>query len=178
MAGSTRVGSNGIFEIKTRPPSLALPAPPNLQQGLSGMLFFRGIQMERRLWHTANTICIFSSPFTHLKEPQVQTWGFFCPLVTSSRNGVCACCIRGMGWWPAAAWKTLGISVLPTEAPQHPARWLPGSTASPQGDAFGNVYLVRYYSNLGVQIQLEHIAVYSSQAACSSRQKLRVQSVR
>ena len=35
---------------------------------------------------------------------------------------------------------------------------------------FWQRYLVRYYSNLGVQIQLEHIAVYSSQAACSSRQ--------
>lgn len=140
MASPTRVASNGIFEMKTRPPSLALPAPPNAQKGLSGMLFFRGTQVERRLWHTANTIRIFSSPFTRLKEPQVQT-RFFYPVVTSGRNGVCACCIRRMGWWPVAAWKTLGISVLPTEAPQHPARRLTGRTASPQSDAFGNVTL-------------------------------------
>lgn len=53
----------------------------------------------------------------------------FYPTVTSSRNGVCACCVRGMGWCPVAAWKTLGISVLATEAPQHPVTWLSGSTA-------------------------------------------------
>lgn len=53
----------------------------------------------------------------------------FYPTVTSSRNGVCACCVRGMGWCPVAAWKTLGISVLATEAPQHPMTWLSGSTA-------------------------------------------------
>lgn len=38
-----------------------------------GCSFFR---MERRLWHTANNINNFSSPFTRLKEPQVQTWLF------------------------------------------------------------------------------------------------------
>lgn len=31
-------------------------------------------RMERRLWHTANNIQNFSSPFACLKEPQVQTF--------------------------------------------------------------------------------------------------------
>lgn len=55
---------------------LVLPAPPNPQKGVSRMLFFRGIWMERRLLYTANTIRTFSSPCTRFKEPQVQTWGF------------------------------------------------------------------------------------------------------
>lgn len=90
---------------------------------------------------TQPTQFVFSPPHLDIWRNHRYKHVFSYPVVTSSRNGVCACCIRGMGWWPVAAWKTLGTSVLPTEAPQHPVRWLSGRTASPQSDAFGNVTL-------------------------------------
>lgn len=105
------------------------------------MLFFWGIWEERSLICTANAthIIFLFSPHVHISmNHRLQTCVFY-PLLTSRRSGVCACCIRGTGQWSVAAWKTLGISVLPTEAPQHPKGWVSGRMASPQSDTFGNV---------------------------------------
>lgn len=129
MAGPTHVGSNGIFEMKTRPPSLALLLQ-TCRKGYLGCSF-----SEASWWKggcgTQPTQFVFFPPHLHVWKNHRHKHGFY-PVVTSSRNGVCACCIRGMGWWPVAAWKTLGISVLPTEAPQHPERWLTGGQPLPR----------------------------------------------
>lgn len=144
---------------------LVLPAPPNPQKGVSGMLFVRGIWTERRSSHTANAICIFSSPCTRFKEPQVQT-SFFYPLVkvefvhAVSEDGAMISRSMKDTWY-------ISVTYRSTAAPYVMGHW--GDGLSPKW-CFWQCYLVRYYSNLGVQIQLEHIAVYSSQAACSSRQ--------
>lgn len=57
----------------------ALSAPPCSWEELSGMLFFRGIWVERSLLCTTNKIHIFSlifSPYTHFNGPQVTNTCF------------------------------------------------------------------------------------------------------
>lgn len=79
------------------------------------------------------------SPHIHISMAHRLQMCVFYPLLTSRRSGVCACCIGGMKQWSLAAWKTLGISVLPTKAPQHPTWWVSGRMASPQNDTFSYV---------------------------------------
>lgn len=169
MAGPTHVGSNGIFEMKTRPPSLALPAPPNPQKGLSGMLFFRGILMERRLWHTANTLHIFFPLHLHVWRNHRYKHGIFTPQSQAVEMESVHAVPEGWGDDQLQHERHL---VYQCYLQKHRSTLRGGSredSLSPEW-CFWQRYLIRYYSNLGVQIQLGHIAVYSSQAACSSRQ--------
>lgn len=102
-------------------------------------LLQRHLDAKEVVIHSQHNSYLFLPTYT-LQGPTDTNVVAFTPLViTSSTSGVCACCIRGMGQRSVAAWKTLGISVLPKEAPQHPTWWAIGRTGSPKNDALGNV---------------------------------------
>lgn len=132
--------------MKARPLPLALPAWLCLLLQPLEKRYLRCSSSEasgrKGAWYAQPMQLMLFSYFLPMYTFQWTTGSkpvFFYPLLTSRRSGVCACCIRGTGQWSVAAWKTLGISVLPTEAPQHPTGWVSGRMAFPQSDTFGNV---------------------------------------
>lgn len=117
-------------------PCSACSSKPS-ERGIRDALLQRHLDGKEVITHSQHKSYFFLPMYTF--QGTTGTNVVFYPLVTSSRSGIRACCIRRMGQWSVAAWKTLGISVLPTEASQHPTWWVTGRMASPKNDAFGNV---------------------------------------
>lgn len=108
-----------------------------LKRGIWDALLQRHLDGKESVTHSQHNSEFFLPMYTF--QWITGTNVFLYPLVTSSRRGVCACCIRGMGQWPVAAGQTLAIAVLPTEARRHPMWWVTGRKVSPKNDALGNV---------------------------------------